>query len=383
MRNAIKEYIDLTTEEKKELWETATFVFDTNVFLNLYRYSKKTREILLRAMHELSARIWMPHQVAFELMRKRTNIIFESNNRYDVLQKEFFGACMDKLRLKDDDPDLLKLKKLVERWITAHKTNNVAVTNRDEDCILDELLSLFDGRTGTEYDEAKLGQIKKEGKERYAAKIPPGYKDGNKAKDSNDNNAYGDLIVWKQILDYAKQESKSIIFVTHDQKEDWWEQLHGKTIGPRVELRKEFYNNVGESLQFHMYTMESFISYYKSAAKKDIDDSVIDEVKSYSDSSMQMINMFENIGGRVLDEQVALDFSKTHKEALERYHELEEMNLKWRADLAGINRNFGLKKPEKVRRMEINLKNKIKESERELMILREQLLRFGFVMEVN
>ena len=47
MRNAIREYLELTESEKENLWDNATFVFDTNVFLNLYRYSPKTRKQLV------------------------------------------------------------------------------------------------------------------------------------------------------------------------------------------------------------------------------------------------------------------------------------------------------------------------------------------------
>lgn len=64
MRNAIREYLEYSPAEKEELWKKAVFVFDTNVFLNLYRYSKKTRDALLFAMTELKERIWMPYQVA-------------------------------------------------------------------------------------------------------------------------------------------------------------------------------------------------------------------------------------------------------------------------------------------------------------------------------
>ena len=49
MREAIKEYIEYSSKEKNDLWNTATFVFDTNVFLNLYRYSNKTRNQLLES----------------------------------------------------------------------------------------------------------------------------------------------------------------------------------------------------------------------------------------------------------------------------------------------------------------------------------------------
>ena len=49
MRDTIKEYIELSDKEKNDLWNTATFVFDTNVFLNLYRYSNKTRNQIIES----------------------------------------------------------------------------------------------------------------------------------------------------------------------------------------------------------------------------------------------------------------------------------------------------------------------------------------------
>ena len=59
MRNAIKEYIEYSHKEKNDLWNTATFVFDTNVFLNLYRYSNKTRDQLIESFEWLKSRIWI------------------------------------------------------------------------------------------------------------------------------------------------------------------------------------------------------------------------------------------------------------------------------------------------------------------------------------
>lgn len=88
MKNAIREYIELSEAEKKTLWDNATFVFDTNVFLNLYRYSQKTREALLDAMGQLENRIWMPYQVAYEFMRRRPEIIIETVDRYTKLKQE-------------------------------------------------------------------------------------------------------------------------------------------------------------------------------------------------------------------------------------------------------------------------------------------------------
>ena len=281
MKNAIKEYIDFTQDDKKQLWDTATFVFDTNVYLNLYRYSRKTRKVLLKAMQHFKDRVWMPHQVALEFMRRRPGIIFESSERYDSMTNkvcaDFFKQCKENLRLSDNDTTFIQLQDYINDWLQKHKTENVEVTTYSDDSILDELLAIYESKTGSPFSDKELESIKNEGKKRYEANIPPGYKDAKKSKDGFDNNAFGDLIVWKQILNYAKTQSKSIIFVTHDQKEDWWEKPHGKTIGPRYELRKEFLDYVGNDLKFHMYTMEGFISYYDSS-----DRSVVDEVKSYS-----------------------------------------------------------------------------------------------------
>mgnify|MGYP000225931369 FL=1 len=83
MKNAIKEYIEYSNEEKRNLWDTATFVFDTNIFLNLYRYSNKTRNQLLESLEYLKTRIWMPYQVALEFCKDRYGVIDEVNRRFE------------------------------------------------------------------------------------------------------------------------------------------------------------------------------------------------------------------------------------------------------------------------------------------------------------
>ena len=109
MRNAIQEYLNYTNEEKKELWNHATFVFDTNVYLNLYRYTGKTREQLLSALSELKDRLWMPNHVAREFMKNRIGIIWETNNQYSVLRTEadkYIELCRSSLKLDQNNQGL-------------------------------------------------------------------------------------------------------------------------------------------------------------------------------------------------------------------------------------------------------------------------------------
>ena len=273
MRNTIWEYLVPSIKEKEELWGKSIFVFDTNVLLNLYRYTSTTRETLMAAFEDLKERIWLPHQVAYEFAKNRFDVIFEMVNKYEILEKKnnnLISEYIKELRLKNSDPSIMQLKDSLDSWIREQKSKNLIVTRVSEDKILDKILSIFDEKVGRPFTEEEKGE------ERYKKQIPPGFCDASKAQDGNPNNAYGDLMVWKQILEYSRDNKRDIIYVTHDQKEDWWEQSKGKTIGPRVELRKEFANITKQN--FYMYSMESFLEQYSKHKGQTADQSVIEEV---------------------------------------------------------------------------------------------------------
>ena len=282
MRNIVKEYIEPSSTQKQALWEKAIFVFDTNVLLNLYRYSAKTRNSLLDAFESFQDRVWIPYQVAYEYMRKRCEVIYETVQRYDQFKKEidsFTNKAVETLRLTSNDEEVSDLKRYLFKWLDSNKDRNLLVLSAEEDEILEKILSIFDKKVGASLSEDELRTIKEEGKERYKKSIPPGYKDDKKRNGGeDDNNAYGDLIIWKQIIKYAKTNQVGIIYVTHDQKEDWWNIVKGKTIGPRFELRKEFQNETQQ--EFHMYSMNSFISAYNKMNEVPIDKSAVQEVIS-------------------------------------------------------------------------------------------------------
>lgn len=283
MRNTIQEYLDLAETEKQDLWKNATIIFDTNVFLNLYRYTAKTRELLLLAFESFKDRLWMPNHIAHEFMKNRSGIIWEANHHYETLNTEankYIELCRSELKLDTDDKDLNELKKQLENWIEAAKQKNLLVSKPSEDKILEKILSLFDGKVGPCFTDEEMKGIEQEGKVRYTAKVPPGYKDSEKQKGSVVNNAYGDLIVWKQILNYASSKKTDIILVTNDQKEDWWEILHNQTLGPRIELRREFLKETSQ--RFHMYSMKNFITRFENGGDIKVDPDTIDEIEFFS-----------------------------------------------------------------------------------------------------
>lgn len=302
MRNTIKEFLDLSTDEKNTLWENCIFVFDTNVLLNLYRYTKKTREILLEALEKLNSRIWMPEHVAYEFMKNRPEVVFEVIDGYDKFGKKiesFLSTCREELRLENNTSEIDKLKKLLNEWLDEVRGRNLEVQSLSDDFILRRLLGLFDGRVGEPFEEKEMKQISQEGKERYEKEIPPGYKDAKKQMGKVENNIYGDLIVWKQILRYAKENKRDVIFVTSDQKEDWWLKVSGRTVGPRIELRKEFCDET-DGQKFHMYTTAGFLEYYTKKSQITIDKNVINEVDSIEEEKFYegILAAYENYMGR-------------------------------------------------------------------------------------
>lgn len=103
-------------------------------------------------------------------------------------------------------------------------------------------------------------------------------------KDRGNRHLYGDLIVGMQTIEKAKTDNCDVIFVSDDQKDDWYEKkVHGKSAGPRYELFKEFKIKSGGH-RVLIYNQELFLKYANQYLKADVKDDVIKEVKEVADA---------------------------------------------------------------------------------------------------
>jgi hypothetical protein len=268
MRKGFEQYYRLSKHELTNLWHNCVFVFDTNVLLDLYRYSPETKQELFAVLEKLKHRVWIPHQVALEFHRNRLSTVASSFEPYRKIKSVLDRAREDILnglaQLSSKHPFIkvetvrhkvdAALKDVIKDLDESAQQHPNQAKRADEDEIRERLTSLFEGRTGNAFEETQLRQIVKEGETRYANKVPPGYMD-QKTKEGDDK--FGDLIVWKEILAFAVKEGKSIIFVTGDAKADWWEITGNMTTGPRPELRREFHQETGQA--FYMYETSSFL----------------------------------------------------------------------------------------------------------------------------
>jgi PIN like domain len=291
-----------------DLWENAVFVFDTNFLLDLYRVSHSTAKDFLNILEHLEKRIWLPHQVASEFLNRREGII-------DSELKSFQKALTAIEKWKDDELSFNRLKgsineagrivgaevallfnqqdaykaaieevekcfrKKIEELAKSH-----SLLNAEEDYILNKLLVLFDGKVGKPDCIEILQKIYKEGEERYKQKRPPGFEDKDKPNDNGNERKYGDLILWKQILAFAKITPCPIIFVTSEKKEDWWYKKEGKIISPHFELRREFKEQVDRS--FWMYQTNRFLEIAKEKLHLEISQESIEEANIIAETEI-------------------------------------------------------------------------------------------------
>lgn len=291
MKSLFSGYYSLTEEEFKKLWGECTFVFDTNTLLNLYRYDKKTRDLLLEVMELIEDRIWIPYQIALEYHKNMLREIITQNDTYQEITKEVRNG-VEQLKNKVNSfqrhsninvDAILTMIDDMQRNIEK-ELKEKEESKPDLNVITQKISSLLENKIGEEYTQDKLDEICKDGLRRYENEIPPGYKD-NKDKDKKKTinngliyeNKFGDLIFWHQILDVSKKEEiKSVILVTDDVKEDWVTEIKGKKQGPRPELIEEFKNESGGK-SFYLYNTVQFLKFAKRFLK--LPNETLDNVK--------------------------------------------------------------------------------------------------------
>lgn len=309
MKGLFPEYDDSTGADYALAWQSALFIFDTNVLLNLYRYQSATRDELLNVLEQLSSRIWIPHHVALEFQRNRHTVIAEQNRRFSEVRNTVNKATsglsqeLDKLQLKKRhsliNPDKLinGISDLVITFMEELETlqgDQQALAGADP--LKERIEQLFDGRVGEgPLTQTAIDELYKTAELRFKNKIPPGYCDEKKEREEGDDlysyaglvykRKFGDYVVWSQIIDHSKNvKPQAIVFVTDDMKEDWWRRIVAegtKTLGPRPELIEELRRVAGVP-KLIMYNPEGFLKYASEYLKATVSKDTLTEVREVS-----------------------------------------------------------------------------------------------------
>ena len=264
MREEFHGWYPKDAKELKQVWSEALFVPDANILLHCLRHQAHVRERLLEILGKLGSSLWIPYQVGLEFQRNRLLVEASALDAYDQLQvemKKFVAQGTDRLRqlrahpMIDQEAEVAHLDKYLEGFVGRLAAMRANHPDQHVAEAVDRLGEIFKGRVGPPWAHERLLAVKKEGEDRYARKVPPGYMDDR--KDADPFAKYGDLIIWKDMIAKAKADGRPVIFISDDAKEDWWRLHRGRKLGVRPELVEEFQREAGQA--FHMYELGQFL----------------------------------------------------------------------------------------------------------------------------
>jgi len=303
----------LTEDDEKNLWQECFFVFDSSVLLNFYNYPKSTRQQIYAGIFEnkeLKDKLWIPSHVQFEYLKNRKSVIKKPLKSYDNPEKilnEIQSRCEEiekkteslKQETKKSDAhphidqeDFEPFESAISSYKAAitvfdknvrdkFKERQVEIENLEKnDTVLESFKKYFS--VGREYNFEEIIEITKEGKHRYEFKIPPGYED-LQSKEKIGTQIFGDLIIWKQILEFAFEKKTNIVFICDDLKEDWWILKDKKNLSAREELIKEFSDKTGK--RFWMYDQRQFVFAANKLLLSKVDEQKIENILPINEPS--------------------------------------------------------------------------------------------------
>lgn len=272
----------------KEIKDDCYVVLDTNSLLVPYATSTDSLKQIQSTYTTLIAqnRLRIPGQVAREFADNRAKKLVElyqqlsqkqnsiqlpkEGEKYPLLEslthyQELIQAERElQEKAKQYRKVVKKLLEHIERWNWDDPVTKIYSELFSKDVVID---------LGFNEDEKK--EIENQLDKQKIHKLPPGYKDYSK-----DDKGIGDLLIWRTILYIGRTYKKSVIFVSGEEKPDWWYRSSNKALYPRYELVDEF-RRCSEGEAFHIIELSSLLKMYGA------DERVIQEVEEKEEQVRQ------------------------------------------------------------------------------------------------
>ena len=243
--------------------------FDTNVLLLPYSLGQKNLKGLFTSFSALAdaGRLFIPARALREFVRRRDEKLAE-------LVKNLTDRCSKELSMTDDIPHLLedlpaytKLKAAAEQLKNASKDYRKASDEiidavkewKGNDPVSVSYRKLFTDKVVIDHDCGN-SQLSQEWEIRRRDKRPPGYKDAAK-----DDTGIGDYLIWKALLKLGETHKKDLVFVSGEQKSDWFVRANHQHLYPRPELIDE-YRRASRGKNIRISTLQSLLSEIKADA---------------------------------------------------------------------------------------------------------------------
>lgn len=334
----------------QEVWgdPETIFVVDTNIRLNIYVFHQETRQAIYDALDKIKERLWSPHHVMLEFHKNRAGKIQESKKRLDTIENHI-NKFIKQYKFKDNeltqcDNEYGKWYLSIREHLTIFQKNAQAVIKKQfeelektleveakmlleeldswkkqiipsvtEDSIYQKLCEFYsDDKIGQPFTQLELDALYKEGEWRFQHDMPPGYKDKEKVeiyhyRGSIYHSKFGDLILYKQILEYCKAHKiKNVIFISEDNAKGDWAYKDTKAL--RKEIRGEAFEVAGIQ-NFIMMNRDSLLTYSEIEKSPQVQEDFERADNMHNESIGLEINL-SVIGKKIID--ILCDINLSH-----------------------------------------------------------------------
>lgn len=277
-----------------EIKNDALIVLDTNILLLPYKTNSESLNAIKQVYSELIStnQLYLPSHAIREFLKNRPNKlseIVEALNKKSSMSFQYVENYPVLTNL-DEYEQLIELGSALKVQIKEYQDKIRSIISTMQNWTWNDPVSmvykeLFAGRILND-SHIDFTKLESELEKRNTLSLPPGFKDKGK-----DLNASGDLIIWKEILKCAQEKNKHVIFISADEKSDWWHQSNKEGLYPRFELVDEFRRETnGKS--FHILSLSKLLKIFDASAnvvksveetENEISEQVINNMKEFND----------------------------------------------------------------------------------------------------
>jgi hypothetical protein len=282
-----------TPKPLSEIKDEAFIVLDTNALLLPFETSARSLEAIGQRYSDLAraGRLVVPGQVAREFAKNRTNKIANlyqliDKHRSSVPRKGIPGSpILEKSKAFQQAKELEdELLKKLDKYHKALGAVADEIANWGWNDPVTELYRAV--LAGAEIIDPKIDREKlaQNHKRRQAHKLPPGYKDAGKP-----DGGIGDSIIWETILQLGSDKKSDLIFVTGEEKPDWWHRGAGsRLLAPRYELVEE-YRRASDGATFQIMRLSDFLEL------SEVEGAVVSEVRKQEEDDREYWDLLHEL----------------------------------------------------------------------------------------
>ncbi len=233
-------------ESLEKVDKQCIFVFDTNVLFVPFDASEKSTTEIKEILKKLKDKnkLFIPARVAREFANNRAKRIGDLFLKVRQTKENLNSGPykLDDYPLLEGNTNYKSVKEKFSQISNLIKESRNFLDNIETDIknwTWDDNVSkmykeIFTADTIVEVQKPE-NEIIEDLQFRIDYKVAPGFKDSAKIDDG-----IGDLIIWTTVLEIAKTKNSNIVFVSNDQKNDWFYKQDKVGLYPRYELFDEF-----------------------------------------------------------------------------------------------------------------------------------------------